>query len=83
MMGVRFKWYMGRWSSKASYLEIGNSIFRTEVNIYNILVYAYDKKNHIFSEICFGQRKKAIKKKKAEPNDFFYGTIYQLKPDFL
>lgn len=51
---------------------------RTKVKYFNNLVYAYDKKNHIFSEIIYGPRKKAIKHK--DPNDFFYGTIYSLKP---
>lgn len=45
-------------------------------------IYAYDKTNHIFSEIHFGPRKRSLKKTN-DPTDFIYGTIYQLKSEFL
>ncbi len=73
---------MEKWLSKVCYLVTESLTFKIEVKYLFILVYAYDKTNHIFSEIHFGSRKRSLKKTN-DPTDFFYGTIYQLKPEFL
>lgn len=71
---------MARWLSKACFLEIVNLTSKTKVISFLYLVYCYDKKNNIFSEIIYGPRKKS---KKKDPNDFIHGTIYSLKPEFV
>ena len=51
-------------------------------NFFNI-VFAYDQTNHYFSEICYGPKKKGMIMKSSEPDDFVFGKIYKLKPEFL
>lgn len=55
--------------------------FEDKSNLFLILVYAFDKKNHIFHKLYMGPGKNY--KKKRDPQDFFHGSIYRLKSEFL
>lgn len=48
-MELKFKWFMAKWLYMGYCLEKDNSIFKIKVIIHIIIVYAYDKTNHIFS----------------------------------
>jgi len=73
---------MEKWWLKVYFLETDSLTFRIKVILFLFLVYAYDKKNHLFSEIVYGPRKKNGTKHR-DPSDLFSGKIYHLKPEFV
>lgn len=63
-------------------MEIESFALKTEVHYLSNIVFAFDKKNLIFSEIHYGPRKRS-QRKGNDPNDFVHGTIYRVKSEFL
>ena len=60
-----------------------NLILKIKVNFSDIIVYVFDKKNLIFSEIIYGPTKKSSKSKLSNYSDYVHGQIFQVQKEFL
>ena len=45
-------------------------------------MYAYDRKNHIFASLKFGQIEDGLFSSSREPQDYFHGSIFNVTPEF-